>query len=48
MSALTILVIGIGVSALCGFGLYYTISEVGRLAREAERRGDGMPGVPRA
>lgn len=45
MSALSILYVGLAVSALCAFGLYYTISEVGRLTRQAERRGEGMPGV---
>ena len=38
MSAMAILVVGVGVSTLCLFGLYFTISEMSRLGRESDDR----------
>lgn len=38
MSAMGIFLVGLFVSALCLFGLYFTITEVSRLGRESGRR----------
>jgi hypothetical protein len=37
MSVMAIFLVGLGVSALCLFGLYFTITEVSRLGRESDR-----------
>ncbi len=38
MSGMAIFFVGLGVSALCLFGLYFTITETSRLGRESDAR----------
>jgi hypothetical protein len=38
MSTMGIFLIGLGVSTLCLFGLYFTMVEIGRLGRESDGR----------
>jgi len=38
MSGMAIFLVGLGVSALCLFGLYFTIAETSRLGRESDSR----------
>lgn len=39
MSAMGIFLVGLGVSTLYLFGLYFTIAEISRLGRESDVRG---------
>lgn len=38
MSGMAIFFVGLGVSALCLFGLYFTITDISRLGRESDER----------
>jgi len=38
MSGMAIFFVGLGVSALCLFGLYFTITDISRLGRESDAR----------
>lgn len=38
MSALGIFLVGLAVSSLCLFGLYFTIAEIKRLGRDSDAR----------
>ena len=38
MSGMPIFLVGLGVSALCLFGLYFTITDISRLGRESDER----------
>jgi len=38
MSGMGIFLVGLGVSTLCLFGLYFTIAELRRLGRESDNR----------
>lgn len=38
MSAMTIFVVGLAVSSLCLFGLYFTVAEIRRLGRDSDDR----------
>lgn len=38
---MAIFLVGLGVSTLCLFGLYFTISEISRLGRESDQRARG-------
>ena len=38
MSGMAIFLVGVGVSTLCLFGLYFTVAEISRLGRESDAR----------
>lgn len=38
MSAMAIFLVGLAVSTLCLFGLYFTIAEISRLGRDSDAR----------
>ena len=38
MSGMAIFFIGLGVSALCLLGLYFTVADISRLGRESDAR----------
>jgi len=38
MSGMAIFFVGLGVSALCLFGLYFTVAEISGLGRESDGR----------
>lgn len=42
MSGMGIFLVGLGVSTLCLFGLYFTMTEISRLGRESDERARGQ------